>query len=137
MLKLRLFILVLVALVYGCNDCNKNDANILVSELLEYHASNRSINYCPILNKASKGDSVSLVRLFTLEINDGAVYDHAIVLVELADYLGEKKMLKYGEGLTSVERKIAFKSMRLGLEHSRIKQKDIEVVFPSLTDRWK
>lgn len=119
----------------SCDNC-QNKAGIKVSELLELHTSKRDINYCVILREAVNLDSASIVQLFTLEIQDGAIYDHAIVLMESTVYLGESTLIDYENSFTEQERYNIARFLRLGLEYPIDEQKKLEDVFPKVAARW-
>jgi hypothetical protein len=128
-----------LVLLSSCSYNCKNEANIEVSELLFYHTSNREIKYCEILKGAVKGESDKLNEFLDLYIYEAAGYDHVIVLVDLINYLGEKRFIKLTENISKETKQRTLYNLETGLLYypPTIKSYlDLELEYPLLSKEW-
>ena len=133
-----LFVILLIIVVLSCNTKNcKNVAGIEVSDLLDYHTSNREIEYCAMLKQALTGEPSKLELFILLDIYDGAGYDHGIVISEIVEFFGEAKFIELTEGLTQKQKKKVLSYMEVGVEYDKMRQQDMKTEFPILTESWK
>lgn len=122
---------------FSCENC-KNKAKIEVSELLKLHTSERGIPYCSILSKAVLADSVSVTDILIMDIQDGARYDHAIVLTELIYFLGEGRVMSLAKPLDKKQKARILQDIYLGINYaSMITVKDVNIVFPIISNEWQ
>jgi hypothetical protein len=129
-------VIVLMILVVCCSDSCNNKANINVSQLLSYNASNKGINYCHMLREALTGQSDKVESFLKLEIHDAAGYDHGIVLSEVVDYFGEEKFIELSAGLTKGQKEAVLSYIEVGVNYDKTRNADSASIFPTLYQSW-
>ena len=90
----KLLLCVLLSMCFFNCSRQKVINGIAVSELLLIVSKERHINYCQLLNEATKGNVTSIKQLALLKIYDGAGYDHSGVIVDLIEFIGEDKFIQ-------------------------------------------
>lgn len=125
-------------IIFSSCDFNcMNDADIEVSDLLIYHFENRDISYCEILDGALKKDPVLLDSFLNLVVQDGAGYDHASVLIELIEFLGEDYFLEFTKGYTQAEINMIKSYLEVGFElDQRYANQSLENLLPRINNEW-
>jgi hypothetical protein len=108
---------------------------IVVSELLLIVSKERHINYCQLLNEATKGNVTSIKQLALLEIYDGVGYDHGGVIVDLIELIGEDKFIQSLAAITNEQKRNVKSYIEAGLEYgNNLQSKTFKKAFPKTYD---
>lgn len=131
--KLLLFVILSMCFV-NCSR-SKSVNGIEVSELLFSVSKEQHINYCKLLNEATKGDVTSIKQLVLLRFYDASGYDHGSVIVDLIKIIGEDKFIKSLATINKEEKQIVKGYLVVGLEYrnnSDLHAKTLKDVFPKI-----
>ena len=126
-------------IVFLCCACwgNKEINGIEVSELLLVVSEEQNIDYCKLLNEATKGNESSIKEIALLDFSDGAAYDHGAVLVDLIEKIGEEKFVQSIKTINDSEKKWIKGYLEAGIEYGsnvNIKGQTLKDVFPKIYD---
>ena len=131
--KLLLFVILSMCFI-NCSR-SKSVNEIEVSELLLSVSKEQHINYCKLLNEATKGDVTSIKQLVLLRFYDASGYDHGSVIVDLIKIIGEDKFIKSLATINKEEKQIVKGYLVVGLEYrnnSDLHAKTLKDVFPKI-----
>jgi len=131
--KLLLLVMLSVCFV-NCNR-HKSINGIVVSELLLIASNKQHINYCKLLEEATKGNVSSIKQITLLDFYDGVGYDHSVVIVNLINLIGEDKFIQ-SLGTINEEQKNKIGSyLMAGLEYGdnpNLQGKAVKEAFPKI-----
>ncbi|MBQ6724949.1 MAG: hypothetical protein IJQ89_00065 [Bacteroidales bacterium] len=139
MKKASKIILISSIIVFLCCACwgHKEINGIEVSELLLVVSEEQNIDYCKLLNEATKGNESSIKEIALLDFSDGAAYDHGAVLVDLIEKIGEEKFVQSFKSLIVREKKWIKGFLEVGIEYGgnvNMQGQTLKDVFPKIYD---
>lgn len=139
MKKASKIILISSIIVFLCCACwgHKEINGIEVSELLLVVSEEQNIDYCKLLNEATKGNESSIKEIALLDFSDGAAYDHGAVLVDLIEKIGEEKFVQSIKTINDREKKWIKGFLEVGIEYGgnvNMPGQTLKDVFPKIYD---
>ena len=139
MKKASKIILISSIIVFLCCACwgHKEINGIEVSELLLVVSEEQNIDYCKLLNEATKGNESSIKKIALLKIDDAAGYDHGAVIVDLIEVIGEDKFIESIKTINHSEKKRIKGYLEVGIEYGgnpNIQGQTLKEVFPKINE---
>lgn len=125
---------ILLACFINCNR-HKTINGIYISELLLLKSKELHINYCKLLDEATKGNNTSIKQLSLLEFYDGVGYDHGAVIVDMIEIIGEDKFIQSITTISDQEKYLIKGYIEVGLEYGnnpKLEHQMFKNAFPKI-----
>lgn len=123
-------------LIFICFSCSNNSCrNSYISNYLLDYANDKDYEYCELYNDAISGEKAALRNLSLLSFNDGLVYEHGAVILEMILIFGEDYYIDTIKGVSSKGKNRIYGYISAGFDftkNSKLKGKRIKEVYPKL-----
>jgi hypothetical protein len=127
-------ILVYILLTFLFYSCQPKPA-IPISDNLKIALGNKYPGYIETLNKATKGDTLSIRRVLEIDyIGGGRVYDHGWLLVQLMKKIGDEKFVSILHSFDKMKLENVKHYFEVGIDNG---EKKNEILFNDYPNTFK